>query len=64
MTTANSRPKIDASNPGTASTARKPCGANTPVTWGELFLMLEERPNELRDAVLEKIMLIDAEMVA
>ncbi|WP_160194673.1 hypothetical protein [Devosia riboflavina] len=38
----------------------KPCGANTPVTWGELFLLLEERPKDLQQAILEKIMALDA----
>lgn len=34
-------------------------GANTPVTWGDLFLLLEERPHDLRNAVLAKIIEID-----
>lgn len=38
--------------------------ANQPVTWGALFLLLEERPNDLRDAILEKIMEIDAQPAA
>jgi len=41
-----------------------PCGANTPVTWGALFLMLENHPADLQMAVLRKIAEIDAKATA
>lgn len=40
--------------------ARPRAAVNQPVTWGELFLLLEERPNDLRLAILKKIAEIDA----
>lgn len=37
-----------------------PCGANTPITWGDLFLILENHPADLQMAVLRKIAELDA----
>jgi len=45
---------------GTKGQPKKPCGANTPVTWGELYLMLAERPADLQMAALKKILALDA----
>lgn len=42
-----------------ASAKAKPCGANTPVTWGALYLMLENHPADLQMAILRKIAEID-----
>lgn len=40
--------------------ARAPCGANTPVTWGELYLLfVEARQAGLADAVFAKIIALD-----
>ena len=44
----------------TTKPAQPQAGANQPVTWGELFLILEKRPRDLQRAVLEKIMELDA----
>lgn len=36
------------------------CGANTPVTWGELYLMFTEMGrHDMANAALEKIVTID-----
>lgn len=48
--------------PATASIEqpRPRAGVNQPVTWGELFLLIEKRPRDLQLAILEKIMELDA----
>jgi hypothetical protein len=48
-------------NAATASHQQtRPVGAKQPVTWGDLFLILEKRPQDLQRAILEKIMELDA----
>lgn len=42
----------------------QPCGANTPVTWGELYLLLKDRQPSVAAAVLIKILELDAERAA
>jgi len=43
----------------TTKPARR-AGSNTPVTWGELCLLLEQRPADLAAAVFEKSCEIDS----
>lgn len=43
-----------------AKPAQPQAGVNQPVTWGELFILLETRPNDLRQAIFEKILELDS----
>ncbi|QYO75341.1 hypothetical protein [Devosia salina] len=42
----------------------RPCAANTPVTWGELYLLFSETHPDLAEVVLDKIVELDAAAVA